>query len=980
MDSPNPSPQARPACSGLLELRVLGSLALAGPHGEKLEVVLRQPKRLALLVYLAVASPRGFHRRDTLVALFWPERDAEHARAALSHSLYSLRRAVGDGVIVSRGDEEVGLRADCCWCDAVTFGQAVDAGRLTEALSLYQGDLLTGFHVSDAPDFERWLETTQSRLRDRATQAAWMLADENDANGLLAGAIQWARRAVGLSPYNEGGLRRLMVLLDRAGDRAEAVYAYEQFTQRLALDLELRPSPETVALVEAIRERQATLPSSKKASSETVRPDHSGDQAAAPTLPTPPPQAALRRRQWPRVLPYLLVITAIGLLVGVARQLQPGPKPLTSPTSIAVLPFAYRGDPSFSYLAEGMVELLSIKLDGAAGIRTVEPRALLRSMSRDTATIDPSRGRVIAERFGAGLFVLGSIIEAGGSLQVVGRVYDTRERMRSSIEAMARGEAEIFDVADQVARQVLGEMQDTVVGLARVAGQTTFSLPALKAYLAGERHLRAGRLASAIEAFQEAAELDSTFALAHYRLATTSRDGSQAREALARALRHGDRLGPRHRGLIEASAAYFRGDHTTADQRSKRILTLYPNDSEAWAIQAALTLFKGHLLGRAWIDAREALERTVALDPQEVGNLWWLAAIAAREGRIGDLDSLTDRFLALGADPWSMSNARGLRAIVLGDTIEEGRFLADLRMRPDPWAQSSAGVITWATGDLSAGRRLWRLIAEPSRSPGYRVMARVTLAKIELTNGRRRAAKAELNAVETLDFGSALEHRALFALPRFLSVPPAELVALRDSLQRWRPAAGMGGDGLLAMHRGVHPYLRLYLLGVLNARLGEVAAALRQAVELERASSASLVGAFAADQGRIVRAEVAWKRGQQLEALRVLESARFWTDASGLEESGDSPFYSHLNERFARAELLYELGRSEEAVPWYRALTYDLLYTAPAHLRLAQIYERRGEGQKAIDHYSRLVDLWQESDPELQPMLVQAHQALARLR
>jgi DNA-binding SARP family transcriptional activator len=106
----------------MIELRLLGSLSLTGPGREELPAILRQPKRLALLAYLAAATPRGFHRRDTLLALFWPERDTEHARAALSDALYTLRREIGEGVILRRGDEEVGLARDRCWCDAAPGG------------------------------------------------------------------------------------------------------------------------------------------------------------------------------------------------------------------------------------------------------------------------------------------------------------------------------------------------------------------------------------------------------------------------------------------------------------------------------------------------------------------------------------------------------------------------------------------------------------------------------------------------------------------------------------------------------------------------------------------------------------------------------------------------------------------------------------------------------------------------------------------
>jgi tetratricopeptide (TPR) repeat protein len=188
---------------------------------------------------------------------------------------------------------------------------------------------------------------------------------------------------------------------------------------------------------------------------------------------------------------------------------------------------------------------------------------------------------------------------------------------------------------------------------------------------------------------------------------------------------------------------------------------------------------------------------------------------------------------------------------------------------------------------------------------------------------------------------------------------------------------------------------------MLSARLGEPAAALGYAAELrsagvaavlgdlvpevqqtvdERADRSSPLGVFAGDQGQFVRAEVAWQGGRREEALTLLDQARYWTTDSRRTEHGDSPFFNQLHERFARAELLYELGRHEDALPWYRALSYDFLYTGPAHLRLAQIYERRGERQKAIEHYSRFLELWRDSDPALQPLVQQARQALARLR
>src|SRR5215216_3841684 len=110
----------------MARFHVLGLIDLQGAQGEELRSVLVQPKRLALFAYLVLARPRGLHRRDSLSALFWPESDGERARLALRQALHYLRRSLGDRVIISRGDEEIGIAADALWCDAIAFESALD--------------------------------------------------------------------------------------------------------------------------------------------------------------------------------------------------------------------------------------------------------------------------------------------------------------------------------------------------------------------------------------------------------------------------------------------------------------------------------------------------------------------------------------------------------------------------------------------------------------------------------------------------------------------------------------------------------------------------------------------------------------------------------------------------------------------------------------------------------------------------------------
>ena len=75
----------------MIEFRLLGPLHLTDAHGREVQSLLTRPRRLALLAYLAAATPRRLHRRDSLLPLFWPELDQEHARAALRQALHVVR-------------------------------------------------------------------------------------------------------------------------------------------------------------------------------------------------------------------------------------------------------------------------------------------------------------------------------------------------------------------------------------------------------------------------------------------------------------------------------------------------------------------------------------------------------------------------------------------------------------------------------------------------------------------------------------------------------------------------------------------------------------------------------------------------------------------------------------------------------------------------------------------------------------------------
>ena len=195
----------------MIRLQTLGVLDLRDGKGEALEAVLRQPKRLALLAYLAVAVPHRFHRRDTLLALFWPEFDQEHARAALRRALHFLRSAlgaeVGGGPRRRRG-RRVGWRRS--GATPPRWSSCSPRATARRALALYRGPLLDGLYVAGASvEFQDWLDRERIRLRERAADAARALVTQAESDGRLDAAAGWARRVLELAPDDEAALRRL---------------------------------------------------------------------------------------------------------------------------------------------------------------------------------------------------------------------------------------------------------------------------------------------------------------------------------------------------------------------------------------------------------------------------------------------------------------------------------------------------------------------------------------------------------------------------------------------------------------------------------------------------------------------------------------------------------------------------------------------------------------------------------------------------
>jgi len=242
----------------MIELRTCGGIALTDGAGASVASVLAQPKRLALLAYLAVEGDQGGCSRDRLLALFWPDSDEERARAALRQAVLFLRRALGEDALIRHGEAVLALDPGRVACDAAACLRALRAGHDEAALALYRGEFLPGFSAAGtAPEFEQWIEDMRRRLAADIFAAALRAARSRSDAGHLPQALGHARTALVVAPDDESALRAVMQLMLRRGDRSGALAEYERFRERLAQSLQAEPGEETLALVRALRAASA---------------------------------------------------------------------------------------------------------------------------------------------------------------------------------------------------------------------------------------------------------------------------------------------------------------------------------------------------------------------------------------------------------------------------------------------------------------------------------------------------------------------------------------------------------------------------------------------------------------------------------------------------------------------------------------------------------------------------------------------------
>jgi tetratricopeptide (TPR) repeat protein len=672
----------------------------------------------------------------------------------------------------------------------------------------------------------------------------------------------------------------------------------------------------------------------------------------------------MRRRARPLAVSGVALLGVITLI----SLVRPGTRsrPLASHAAvadrpaIAVLPFTVRG-PGLDVWHEGMVDLLSMGLDGAAGLRAVDSRTLLATwhdQMGDETSADLTRALGVARRTNARYALVGSVVGSGPQIRLAGDVYDASSGQSMGPVQVDGPSDSVLALADRLGMQTLAlilEKDPSQVPTVNLAAITTPSLTALKAYLEGDEHYRRSEFKSASEAWERAVRADTLFALAYLGMADSYSwyDFDAYQRNTKRANQLAARLPEREAAKVRMRWARFVED-PGALAMIREVIRRYPDAADAW-YELGEVYFHDAAALQGPAEAEAAFSKAAELQPTMAPyrvHLLDLAFLWRADST--HIAQELEAYSRLAPDEPRTRAARIAFTLAFGGSSEHATALAGLTTLD---AETALQVYEFLQHPRFAEVRRSALPVIRNRLQGLR-LAQLThsqLFNLGFMDGRLHEALAII-----ADSATRPIYRScgpIYYESRGLPVP---LQALEEGRAVSQLDTSLLSGPLL---RCASDYAARFgdwkEHAALLARAHKTAARLLASGDTVQARTWSAIASSTEGYGLL-------RRGRKAEALRSYRDC--------LLADGD---YGHECIWFV-GMLALDLGKLDEAEHAFRAL-WDQRDGTSARWQLARLLERRGRPAEAVEAYRYVAYAWRHADPELQPVVEEARRAVGRL-
>jgi tetratricopeptide (TPR) repeat protein/tRNA A-37 threonylcarbamoyl transferase component Bud32 len=652
---------------------------------------------------------------------------------------------------------------------------------------------------------------------------------------------------------------------------------------------------------------------------------------------------------------------------------------------IAVLPFTVRGAPELAYLAEGLVDLLSGKLDGAGPLRMVDPRAVVgRLGERQAETLDAAASGQVASSLGAGRFITGQLVGLPGRVSLSARMHATDDPTAEQPLVTIEGSADSLAVlVDELATQLLANsLSGANARIQRSAAQSAKSILATKEFLRGEQFHRRGQFDSASAAYNRAIAEDSTFALAHLMKSMNNAytyDTDDYLTAVA-AERFSANLPERDRGIILAFLDQQSGRLASAEQRWIAHLQRYPDEVKALLQLGMLYNRANPRKGRPIEQSRPYFERVLALEPDNVPAIHHLARLDAAARLADSLPTRAEALERIAPNTEWAVDARTMAIVTRGDSAPVQRFIATypdqtllsriygaynaLRFSPDPhlvdrlvsrMAEVGRANTTGLPDAVAIDADFSRLIEVLA----HLAAGRHNAVRTFLTDPtRRRTPTWDIYDGELVAYGLLPVDSVLLAqvVARVRAVDPEERLRTK-----FEPLHDIFTPAVAALERDV-------VLAKLLAMQGNVDEAWTIQRRIAALPPFTAWESLREDAAVGLAAELHYLAGDHARALDLLRTLRFEVP----QTANSLAITAGSQARYRRAQLEMELGDKAVALEYYDGLVRsftpsDKFFLANAYEAIGRLHESAGRDAEAIYWYDRLATSWRDADASLLP-------------
>ena len=252
-----------------MDFQILGPLEVRSERGV---VALGGSKPRAVLAVLLLHPNEPVSAERLAVALWGEDAPAGAVKTVQVH-VSRLRKALGDGEVVTTSAAGYQLRVRPGELDAERFERLVERGRRALAVGQFEEaaevlrqaeGLWRGPPLADLA-FEPFAQAAIARLEEEQIGALEARVEADAAAGRHAELVAELRRLVAEHPARERLAEQLMLALYRCGRQSEALDAYRDARRRLAEEIGVEPGPELRALQEAILNHDPALKSQRSA-------------------------------------------------------------------------------------------------------------------------------------------------------------------------------------------------------------------------------------------------------------------------------------------------------------------------------------------------------------------------------------------------------------------------------------------------------------------------------------------------------------------------------------------------------------------------------------------------------------------------------------------------------------------------------------------------------------------------------------------